>query len=130
MFINCCCCCCCCLCPCAYVQTVVGSSRLFSALLVRCLARELVAICQFTPTANAAPRIVALMPQVNMHTCTYTHISIHMHMRTKHKLNSVGLQCKYKAYICSTRAHIYYKCSLCLGVVTDVCMHCTWFSCR
>lgn len=46
------------------LQTVLGSCKLFSALLTRCLDRGVMAMCQFSPTANAVPRIVALMPQV------------------------------------------------------------------
>lgn len=44
---------------------IVGSTNLFSALLKRCLERELFALCRFVPRKNAFPRFVALVPQVN-----------------------------------------------------------------
>ena len=50
-------------------QDVRGSSKLFSALLTRCLAREVMAICLFAPTISAAPRYVALVPQVSLRNC-------------------------------------------------------------
>ena len=45
-------------------QVIKGSSRLFTALLDRCLAREVIAICRYIPRRNAAPYFVALVPQV------------------------------------------------------------------
>jgi ATP-dependent DNA helicase 2 subunit 1 len=45
-------------------ETVIsGSTKLFSALLKRCLARDVMAICRYIPRANAAPSFVALVPQ-------------------------------------------------------------------
>ncbi|KAM4720787.1 X-ray repair cross-complementing protein 6 isoform 1-T2 [Rhinophrynus dorsalis] len=40
-----------------------GSTTLFHALLTRCLARQVMAICRYTPRRNTPPRFVALMPQ-------------------------------------------------------------------
>lgn len=40
-----------------------GSRKLFAALLDRCIARKVVPICCFTPRTNAAPSVVALIPQ-------------------------------------------------------------------
>jgi hypothetical protein len=40
-----------------------GSRKLFAALLDRCIARKVVPICCFTPRRNAAPSVVALIPQ-------------------------------------------------------------------
>ncbi|KAM4651384.1 X-ray repair cross-complementing protein 6 [Discoglossus pictus] len=42
---------------------VNGSSTLFHALLTRCLARQVMAICRYTPRRNTPPRFVALFPQ-------------------------------------------------------------------
>ncbi|KAG8436475.1 hypothetical protein GDO86_007535 [Hymenochirus boettgeri] len=39
-----------------------GSTVLFNALLTRCLARQVMAICRYTPRRNTPPRFVALMP--------------------------------------------------------------------
>jgi len=44
--------------------SVVGSRSLFSALLQRCAAREVVAICQFKPRATTKICYVALDPQL------------------------------------------------------------------
>ena len=48
---------------CFLLQVVKGSSKLFKALLDRCLAREVVAICRYIPRQNAQPFFVALVPQ-------------------------------------------------------------------
>lgn len=42
---------------------IKGSSTLFKALLDRCLARDVVAICRYIPRQNAQPFFVALVPQ-------------------------------------------------------------------
>lgn len=47
-------------------QSVSGSTTLFSALLGRCIAREVVPICRYIPRNNTPPRFVALLPQVKM----------------------------------------------------------------
>ncbi|XP_072047420.1 X-ray repair cross-complementing protein 5-like [Amphiura filiformis] len=53
--------------PCQFLfpeETVVqGSTTLFSALLQRCLAKDVVAICRYIPRKNTPPKFVALMPQ-------------------------------------------------------------------
>ena len=46
-------------------NVVRGSTSLFAALLKRCLAREVVAICRYIPRKNTPPVFVALMPQVS-----------------------------------------------------------------
>ena len=40
-----------------------GSSTLFSALLTKCLEKEVMAVCRYTPCQNIPPCFVALMPQ-------------------------------------------------------------------
>ncbi|CAJ0933092.1 unnamed protein product [Ranitomeya imitator] len=42
---------------------VSGSSTLFQALLIKCLKRQVMAICRYTPRRNTPPRFVALVPQ-------------------------------------------------------------------
>nr|KAG5686071.1 hypothetical protein BaRGS_030686 [Batillaria attramentaria] len=42
---------------------VSGSTTLFTALLRKCLDRDVVAICKYTPGKNNPPRFVALLPQ-------------------------------------------------------------------
>ncbi|OCT85332.1 hypothetical protein XELAEV_18023498mg [Xenopus laevis] len=42
---------------------ITGSTTLFNALLTRCLARQVMAICRYTPRRNTPPRFVALVPQ-------------------------------------------------------------------
>ncbi|ELW66080.1 X-ray repair cross-complementing protein 6 [Tupaia chinensis] len=45
-------------------ETLVnGSSTLFSALLSKCLEKEVVAVCRYTPRKNTPPYFVALVPQ-------------------------------------------------------------------
>lgn len=44
--------------------SIKGSTTLFNALLRRCAERDKVAICRFTMRTSAAPRLVALYPQV------------------------------------------------------------------
>ncbi|XP_038067298.1 X-ray repair cross-complementing protein 5-like [Patiria miniata] len=44
-------------------SVVKGSTSLFSALLQRCLARDVVAICRFIPRKNSTPFFVALCAQ-------------------------------------------------------------------
>uniref|UniRef100_A0ABI0P461 X-ray repair cross complementing 6 n=1 Tax=Bos taurus TaxID=9913 RepID=A0ABI0P461_BOVIN len=40
-----------------------GSSTLFSALLTKCLEKEVMAVCRYTPRRNSPPCFVALVPQ-------------------------------------------------------------------
>ncbi|ELK07970.1 ATP-dependent DNA helicase 2 subunit 1 [Pteropus alecto] len=40
-----------------------GSSTLFSALLTKCLEKEVMAVCRYTPRQNISPYFVALVPQ-------------------------------------------------------------------
>ncbi|XP_069347815.1 X-ray repair cross-complementing protein 6 isoform X2 [Eulemur rufifrons] len=42
---------------------VNGSSTLFSALLIKCLEKEVLAVCRYTPRKNIPPCFVALVPQ-------------------------------------------------------------------
>ncbi|XP_013803354.1 X-ray repair cross-complementing protein 6 [Apteryx mantelli] len=42
---------------------VKGSTTLFNALLMKCLEREVLALCRYTPRRNTPPRFVALVPQ-------------------------------------------------------------------
>lgn len=42
---------------------VVGSTSLFTAMLRKCLERDVVAICKYVPRKNTPPRFVALWPQ-------------------------------------------------------------------
>ena len=42
---------------------IKGSSTLFKALLDRCLAQDVVAICRYIPRQNAQPFFVTLVPQ-------------------------------------------------------------------
>lgn len=42
---------------------VNGSSALFSALLTKCLEKEVMAVCRYTPRQNIPPYFVALVPQ-------------------------------------------------------------------
>ncbi|XP_049627535.1 X-ray repair cross-complementing protein 6 [Suncus etruscus] len=42
---------------------VNGSSTLFHALLIKCLQKDVVALCRYTPRQNIPPYFVALMPQ-------------------------------------------------------------------
>lgn len=44
-------------------KIISGSTTLFSALLNRSVARDVIPICRFIPRNNAAPRFVALLPQ-------------------------------------------------------------------
>lgn len=44
-------------------KSVSGSTTLFSALLGRCIARDVVPICRFIPRRSSPPRFVALLPQ-------------------------------------------------------------------
>ncbi|XP_078670964.1 X-ray repair cross-complementing protein 5-like [Branchiostoma floridae x Branchiostoma belcheri] len=44
-------------------SVISGSTRLFSALLQRCLARDVVPICRYIPRKNSPPKFVALLPQ-------------------------------------------------------------------
>lgn len=43
--------------------SIQGSTTLFNALLKKCLARDVVAICRFIPRRNSPPRFVALLAQ-------------------------------------------------------------------
>ncbi|XP_078061471.1 X-ray repair cross-complementing protein 5-like [Mustelus asterias] len=42
---------------------VTGSTTLFSALLTKCLEKDVYAVCRYTPRRNTPPRFVALVPQ-------------------------------------------------------------------
>ncbi|XP_078388137.1 X-ray repair cross-complementing protein 6 [Cetorhinus maximus] len=42
---------------------IAGSTTLFSALLTKCLEKEVYAVCRYTPRRNTPPRFVALVPQ-------------------------------------------------------------------
>ncbi|XP_032131207.1 X-ray repair cross-complementing protein 6 [Sapajus apella] len=42
---------------------VIGSSTGFSALLIKCLEKEVAALCRYTPRRNIPPYFVALVPQ-------------------------------------------------------------------
>ncbi|XP_013008515.1 X-ray repair cross-complementing protein 6 isoform X2 [Cavia porcellus] len=42
---------------------VNGSSTLFSALLIKCLEKEVIAVCRYTPRKSVPPYFVALVPQ-------------------------------------------------------------------
>ncbi|XP_058718433.1 X-ray repair cross-complementing protein 5-like isoform X1 [Poecile atricapillus] len=42
---------------------VRGSTTLFNALLMKCLEREMMMLCRYTPRRNVPPRFVALVPQ-------------------------------------------------------------------
>ena len=54
-----------------------GSSTLFKALLDRCLARDVVAVCRYIPRQNAQPFFTALVPQV--HVCSVCNC-VHMYI--------------------------------------------------
>ncbi|XP_038612480.1 X-ray repair cross-complementing protein 6 [Tachyglossus aculeatus] len=53
--------------PCQFVypeeSLVNGSTTLFNALLTKCLEKEVLALCRYTPRRNTPPRFVALVPQ-------------------------------------------------------------------
>lgn len=40
-----------------------GSTTLFNALLMKCLEKEVMALCRYTTRRNTPPRFVALVPQ-------------------------------------------------------------------
>ncbi|XP_035167011.1 X-ray repair cross-complementing protein 5 [Oxyura jamaicensis] len=42
---------------------ISGSTTLFNALLIKCLEREVMALCRYTIRRNTPPRFVALVPQ-------------------------------------------------------------------
>ncbi|XP_038639631.1 X-ray repair cross-complementing protein 6 isoform X2 [Scyliorhinus canicula] len=42
---------------------ITGSTTLFSALLTKCLEKEVFAVCRYTPRRNTPPRFVAMSPQ-------------------------------------------------------------------
>uniref|UniRef100_UPI00398E7276 X-ray repair cross-complementing protein 6 isoform X2 n=1 Tax=Pristiophorus japonicus TaxID=55135 RepID=UPI00398E7276 len=42
---------------------IAGSTTLFSALLTKCLEREVYPVCRYIPRRNTPPRFVALIPQ-------------------------------------------------------------------
>ncbi|EDO49291.1 predicted protein [Nematostella vectensis] len=44
-------------------KSITGSTTLFSALLTKCLDRDVVPICRYIPRGSAAPSFVALLPQ-------------------------------------------------------------------
>ncbi|VEL15445.1 unnamed protein product [Protopolystoma xenopodis] len=46
-------------------SNATGSTIWFSTLLIACLRRQLVAISLYTQRRHTAPRLVALLPQVN-----------------------------------------------------------------
>ena len=41
-----------------------GSTTLFTALLTRCAARDMVAVCWYTPRSNSTLEMVYLLPQL------------------------------------------------------------------
>lgn len=45
---------------------VRGSTKLFIALLTKCLEKRVMAICQYIPRENIAPKLVALVPQTEV----------------------------------------------------------------
>ncbi|XP_060576657.1 X-ray repair cross-complementing protein 6-like [Ruditapes philippinarum] len=44
-------------------KTIIGSTTLFTALLKKCVDRDVVPICKYIPGKNYPPRFVALLPQ-------------------------------------------------------------------
>ena len=46
-----------------YSLYFAGSTTLFNALLMKCLEREVMALCRYTARRNTPPRFVALVPQ-------------------------------------------------------------------
>lgn len=44
-------------------KSVVGSAKLFAALLTKCIEKKVVPICSFSARNNIPPRLVALLPQ-------------------------------------------------------------------
>ncbi|XP_072127945.1 X-ray repair cross-complementing protein 6 [Mobula birostris] len=44
-------------------ELITGSTTLFSALLTKCLERNMCAICRYTSRRNTPPRFVAMVPQ-------------------------------------------------------------------
>lgn len=44
-------------------SSVIGSTCMFTAMLRKCLEKEVVAICKYIPRKNTPPRFVALWPQ-------------------------------------------------------------------
>lgn len=44
-------------------SVINGSSILFNALLIKCLEKEVMAVCRYTPRQNIPPYFVALVPQ-------------------------------------------------------------------
>ncbi|OPJ68989.1 X-ray repair cross-complementing protein 6 isoform A [Patagioenas fasciata monilis] len=44
-------------------SVVSGSTTLFNALLIKCLEKEVMALCRYTTRRNTPPRFVALVPQ-------------------------------------------------------------------
>ncbi|NXO00960.1 XRCC6 protein, partial [Rhinopomastus cyanomelas] len=42
---------------------LAGSTTLFNALLIKCLEKEVMALCRYTIRRNTPPRFVALVPQ-------------------------------------------------------------------
>lgn len=48
------------------LQTITGSTTLFTALLKKSLERDVTAICKYISGKNFPPRFVALVPQVNL----------------------------------------------------------------
>ena len=56
--------------PCHFIYPddlrIQGSRNLFSALLQRCLARSVMAVCTFKPRERSSPSFVALIPQAEI----------------------------------------------------------------
>ncbi|XP_052799774.1 X-ray repair cross-complementing protein 5-like [Mya arenaria] len=44
-------------------QSVTGSTTLFTALMKKCIDRDVVPICKYIPSKSSPPRFVALLPQ-------------------------------------------------------------------
>ena len=47
------------------LQTIEGSTTMFTAFLKKCIDRDVVAICRYIPRRNTPPKFVALLPQVS-----------------------------------------------------------------
>ena len=45
---------------------VRGSTKLFIALLTKCLEKKVMAVCQYIPRENISPKFVALVPQAEV----------------------------------------------------------------
>lgn len=57
------------------LQTIAGSTTFFTALLKKCLERNVVVICQYIFHGNSPPRFVALWPQVSWTRSKFSYMS-------------------------------------------------------